>query len=43
MIATSPIKVSCVIARERVPEAVQALHDAFEAELDLAQSGAAHA
>jgi aspartate kinase len=43
MIATSPIKVSCVIARERVPEAVRALHDAFEAELELAQRGAAHA
>ena len=28
MIATSPIKVSCVIAREKVPEAVAALHDA---------------
>ena len=27
MIATSPIKVSCVIARERVPEAVSALHE----------------
>jgi aspartate kinase len=43
MIATSPIKVSCVIAREKVPEAVEALHDAFEAELELAQRGAAHA
>ena len=43
MIATSPIKVSCVIARERVPEAVRTLHDAFEAELELAQRGAAHA
>ncbi|MDX6591021.1 MAG: aspartate kinase [Gaiellales bacterium] len=43
MIATSPIKVSCVIAREKVPEAVAALHDAFEAELELAQRGAAHA
>jgi aspartate kinase len=30
MIATSPIKVSCVIGRERVDEAVRALHDAFE-------------
>jgi aspartate kinase len=29
MIATSPIKISCVIALERVPEAVRALHDAF--------------
>jgi len=43
MIATSPIKVSCVIARDRVDEAVLALHEAFQVELELAQSGAAHA
>ena len=30
MISTSPIKISCVIARERVEQAVQALHSAFE-------------
>jgi aspartate kinase len=30
MISTSPIKISCVIDRERVAEAVQALHGAFE-------------
>jgi aspartate kinase len=30
MIATSPIKISCVIAAEAVPEAVTALHAAFE-------------
>jgi aspartate kinase len=30
MIATSPIKISCVIEGERVPEAVRALHSAFE-------------
>jgi aspartate kinase len=30
MIATSPIKISCVIARDRVERAVQALHSAFE-------------
>jgi aspartate kinase len=30
MISTSPIKISCVIAREKVPQAVQALHRAFE-------------
>jgi aspartate kinase len=30
MISTSPIKISCVIAAERVPDAVQALHEAFE-------------
>jgi aspartate kinase len=33
MIATSPIKVSCVISREHVDRAVAALHDAFEAEI----------
>src|SRR6476660_8979790 len=43
MIATSPIKVSCVLARDKVDEAVLALHDAFQGELELAQSGAAHA
>jgi aspartate kinase len=30
MISTSPIKISCVIDRDRVAEAVQALHSAFE-------------
>jgi aspartate kinase len=30
MISTSPIKISCVIAADRVTEAVTALHDAFE-------------
>ena len=30
MISTSPIKISCVIAADRVPDAVQALHEAFE-------------
>jgi aspartate kinase len=30
MIATSPIKISCVIAGDRVPAAVRALHSAFE-------------
>ena len=30
MISTSPIKISCVIARDRVDRAVQALHSAFE-------------
>jgi aspartate kinase len=29
MISTSPIKISCVINREQVPEAVRALHTAF--------------
>jgi aspartate kinase len=30
MIATSPIKISCVIAGDQVPDAVRALHTAFE-------------
>jgi aspartate kinase len=30
MISTSPIKISCVIARDRVERAVQVLHTAFE-------------
>ncbi len=30
MISTSPIKISCVIARDRVEQAVQSLHAAFE-------------
>ena len=30
MISTSPIKISCVIERDRVADAVRALHDAFE-------------
>jgi aspartate kinase len=30
MISTSPIKISCVIRSDSVPQAVRALHDAFE-------------
>ncbi len=30
MISTSPIKISCVIEGDKVPDAVRALHDAFE-------------
>jgi aspartate kinase len=30
MISTSPIKISCVIDRDRVSHAVQVLHSAFE-------------
>jgi len=30
MISTSPIKISCVVPGERVPDAVRALHSAFE-------------
>ena len=40
MIATSPIKVSCVVDRGRVAEAVSALHEAFEAELAEADGAA---
>jgi aspartate kinase len=32
MISTSPIKISCMIARDRIPEAVQGLHSAFHLE-----------
>jgi aspartate kinase len=32
MIATSPIKISCVVPQDRVPDAVRALHAAFELE-----------
>jgi aspartate kinase len=32
MISTSPIKISCMIARSEIPNAVRALHDAFELE-----------
>jgi aspartate kinase len=30
MISTSPIKISCAIRADRVPDAVRALHDAFD-------------
>jgi aspartate kinase len=30
MISTSPIKISCVISADRVPDAVKALHQAFD-------------
>ena len=32
MISTSPIKISCMIARSEIPNAVRALHSAFELE-----------
>jgi aspartate kinase len=32
MISTSPIKISCMIARNEIPRAVRALHSAFELE-----------
>jgi aspartate kinase len=30
MISTSPIKISCVIAADQVPDAVRAIHEAFD-------------
>jgi aspartate kinase len=32
MISTSPIKISCMIARSEIPNAVRELHAAFELE-----------
>jgi aspartate kinase len=41
MISTSPIKISCMIARSEIPGAVRALHDAFELEREpIVESGA---
>ncbi len=37
MISTSPIKISCVIAADRVPEAVRAIHSAFDLGADAAR------
>jgi aspartate kinase len=37
MISTSPIKISCVIAADRVADAVKALHAAFELGADSVQ------
>lgn len=34
MIATSPIKVSCMIQKSEIPTAVQALHTAFELDVE---------
>jgi aspartate kinase len=30
MISTSPIKISCVVSADRVPQAVRALHESFD-------------
>jgi aspartate kinase len=38
MISTSPIKISCVISAERVPDAVRALHEAFELGADAVRT-----
>ncbi len=37
MISTSPIKISCVIRGEQVPEAVRALHAAFDLGADAVE------
>ena len=46
MISTSPIKISCVIAADQVPDAVRALHQAFELGADAVRpedpAGAEH-
>jgi aspartate kinase len=38
MISTSPIKISCVISADRVPEAVRALHQAFDLGADAVKA-----
>jgi aspartate kinase len=38
MISTSPIKISCVISADRVPDAVKALHQAFELGADAVKA-----
>jgi aspartate kinase len=40
MISTSPIKISCVIRSEHVPDAVRALHGAFGLGDDAVQAEA---
>jgi aspartate kinase len=46
MISTSPIKISCVVAADRVPDAVRALHTAFDLGADAVRreepAGAEH-
>ena len=37
MISTSPIKISCMIARSEIPNAVRELHAAFELENEPVQ------
>ncbi|HEX6688755.1 MAG TPA: aspartate kinase [Solirubrobacterales bacterium] len=38
MISTSPIKISCVISADRVPDAVRALHQAFDLGADAVKT-----
>jgi len=46
MISTSPIKISCVIAADEIPRAVQSLHEAFDLGADAVKpedpTGAEH-
>lgn len=42
MISTSPIKISCVVAADRVADAVRALHSAFELGADQISGEEAH-
>jgi aspartate kinase len=46
MISTSPIKISCIVSSDRVPDAVRALHEAFELGADAVRpedpAGAEH-
>ena len=37
MISTSPIKISCMIARSKIPNAVRELHAAFELDVEPIQ------
>jgi aspartate kinase len=37
MISTSPIKISCVISADRVPDAVRSIHSAFDLGADAAR------
>ena len=43
MISTSPIKISCVISADRVPDAVKALHEAFDLDVKEEQAAASSA
>jgi aspartate kinase len=43
MISTSPIKISCVISADRVPDAVRVLHEAFELDVKPEQTATSSA
>ncbi|MFY9487639.1 MAG: aspartate kinase [Solirubrobacterales bacterium] len=42
MISTSPIKISCIIAADAVPQAVKSLHDAFDLGVAVEQATGDH-